>query len=121
MFFNSDAESEEFQEDEVETPSKEASPIYAQAGLDPLDELAFHVDDAMQTKAMLEEADALATQRPALQDRYIASLTEAGNKVTEALHLARQHQRETPLPTDDGRPISFADRVEAGRGDVSLI
>jgi hypothetical protein len=113
---------------DVEYPAdiaEEASPvdlrdIYAQAPLTPLDQLAFHVDDAMETKAMLDDAEAMTAARPALQDRYIAILTEAGNKVTEALHLARQHQHETALPIGDERPISFADRVEAGRGAIAL-
>ena len=119
MFFNTDAELEEFSDDEVETPSKEAEPIYTQAGLDPLDELAFHVDDAMQAKAMLEEADEFAAQRPALHNRYIASLAEAGTKVSQALHIARQQTPVTSLPIIE-RPDTFADRVEARRGGFGL-
>lgn len=118
MFFDSNAELDELPDDEMEAPLKEAEPIYSQAGLDPLDELAFHVDEAMQTKAMLEEVDALATQRPALQERYIASLTEAGTKVTQALHLARQQVIPSIQATE--RPTGFADRLEAGRADISL-
>jgi hypothetical protein len=120
MFFNPDADPEEFSDDEMEAPLNEPEPIYSQAGLDPLDELAFHVDDAMQAKAMLAEADALATQRPALQERYIASLTEAGNKVSAALYLARQQDGSPSLPTADRRAEAFVDRLDADRADISL-
>jgi hypothetical protein len=116
MFFNHDAEPEEFQDDEVEPLLKEPEPIYSHAGLDPLDELAFHVDSAMQTKAMLEEADDLAAQRPALQNRYITSLTDAGNKVSEALYMARQ-QEVSALPHNvNDRELGFADRLESSSG-----
>ena len=120
MFFDSNAELDQLPDDDTETPSKEAEPIYSQAGLQPLDELAFHVDDAMQTKAMLEEADGLAIQRPALQERYIAELEQAGTKVTEALHMAREQASPVALPMSGDRPAGFADRVEAGRGDIAL-
>ena len=94
--------------------------VYTRAPLSSLDQVAFHIDDAMEARAMLDEAEAMNAARPALQDRYIASLTEAGKKVSEALHLARQNQHELALPVDEERPVSFADRVEGDRREISL-
>jgi hypothetical protein len=121
MFTQPDTHIEELTDAAEGTDPVDLRDIYANAQLSPLDQLAFHVDDAIEAKAMLDEADAMTAARPVLQDRYIASLTEAGNTVTEALHLARQHQRETALPTHDEQPISFADRIEAGRGEIALV
>ena len=42
--------------------------------------VAFHIDGALETKAMMDEADALAAARPELQQRYIAQLEQAGTK-----------------------------------------
>ena len=58
-------------------------------------------------------------QRPALQERYIANLTEAGTKVTQELHMARQ--QTTPYAGDQDRPVNYVDRVEAGRREISLV
>lgn len=115
MFTQPDTDVEETADPAEEIGSLELRDVYTQAPLRPLDQVAFAVDDAMEAKAMLDDAEAMNAARPALQDRYIASLTKAGSKITESLHLARQHQREAALPTNDEGPVGFADRVEAGR------
>jgi hypothetical protein len=93
--------------------------IVNDAPIHPLDQVAFHIDDALETKAMIDEADAMAAACPELQQQYIAQLERAGTKVREALHLARQHIADRPS-AEINAAQSFVSRVEESRGDIAL-